>query len=81
MRNHTKNPHKAIVVDTHNDILMRAVDLELHSTRTLRAKHTVTLPAGKREGLMFRYFLCFVKVMKKILLHTLTGKWIRLMQS
>ncbi len=54
---------KAIVVDTHNDILMKAADVGIVFDQDLTGKTHSDLARWKKGALMYKYFPCIVMVL------------------
>ena len=71
---------QAIVVDTHNDILMKSVDIGVVFDRISPEKHILIWHDGKKEVSMFNCFRCIVTAMRKTPLLMQTGKWIAWMR-
>ena len=67
---------KAIVVDTHNDILMQAADIGIVFDQDLTGKTHSDLTRWKKADWMYRFFLCIVMVTRKTLMPMPIGKWI-----
>jgi membrane dipeptidase len=67
---------KSIVVDTHNDILMKAADKGMVFDQDLTGKTHTDLDRWKKGGLDVQIFSGIVMVTQKMLTHLPTGKWI-----
>ena len=71
---------KAIVVDTHNDILMKAADIGMVFDQDLIGKTHSDLDRWKKGGLYVQVFYVFCDGDKKDAYAFATGKWIVLMR-
>lgn len=71
---------KAIVVDTHNDILMQAADIGVVFDQDLTGKTHSDLARWKKGGLDVQVFSVYCDGALKTPMPMPTGKWIALMQ-
>lgn len=74
-QSYQKIHNKAIVVDTHNDILMRAADLGIVFDQDLTGKTHSDLTRWKKGGLDVQIFSVYCDGDKKMHSLMLTGKW------
>ena len=79
-QDYQKIHRKAIVADSHNDILSKSIEKGVSMDGDLRAKHILISPALNRVVWMYSYFLYGVMVVCKTHTDGPTVKWIRLMR-